>query len=180
MSPSPIRGLDTPVESVAEFLAHALELEHESAERYIELAESMEVHHNTQVAHLFRRLAAMSEAHASEVQGRAAGLHLPRIPPWGFKWSCPGSPEGDCSHAQVSYLMTAAQVLEVALLNETRGRDFYAWVAASSPNPQVRTLAAEMAHEEGGHVTLLGAWIQDEAYRTTDPPEDLDPPNILG
>lgn len=180
MSPSPIQGPQAPIESVAEFLAHALELEHESAERYLELAGSMEVHHNTEVADLFRRLAAMSEAHAREVQDRAAGLQLPQIPPWGFKWRCPGSPEVDCGDAKINYLMTAVEVLEIALLNETRSRDFYAWVAVDSTDPEVRALAADMADEEGEHVVLLDAWINDEAQRLMAPSEDLDPPNDLG
>ena len=180
MSPSPIQGPPGPIESVAEFLIHALELEHESAERYLELAQSMEMHHNTQVAHLFRQLAEMSEAHARQVQDQAAGVALPQIPPWGFKWRCPGSPEVDCGHAKISYLMTAVEVLEVALLNETRSRDFYAWVAVGSPDPEVRALAASMAAEESGHVLLLDAWINDETQRVTPPSEDLDPPNILG
>ncbi len=180
MSPSPIQGPQGPIASIAEFLVHALELEHESAERYLELAGSMEVHNNHRVADLFRQLAAMSETHAREVQDRAAGLQLPQIPPWGFKWRCPGSPEVDCGHAKISYLMTAVEVLEVALLNETRSRDFYAWVAVDSPHPEVRTLAAEMAEEEGGHVLLLEAWINDEAQCEVAPTEDLDPPNVLG
>jgi hypothetical protein len=76
-----------------ELLVHALELEHESAERYRLLAETMAVHHNAEVAELFRRMADMSDAHASEVIARAEGLLLPEIAPWDFKWSCPGSPE---------------------------------------------------------------------------------------
>jgi len=42
-----------PIASVPEFLAHALELEAESHERYRELAECMEVHNNPEVAELF-------------------------------------------------------------------------------------------------------------------------------
>ncbi len=177
MSTSP---MPDPIETLAELLVHALELENESAERYLELAESMEVHHNAPVAHLFRRLAAMSEAHAQEVQDRARGHDLPKIPPWGFKWRCPESPESDCGRANIGYLMTALQVLEVALHNETRSRDFYAWAAAASSDPEVRNLAFEMAEEEGGHVLLIEAWLRDEAYRLSAPPEDLDPPNVLG
>jgi rubrerythrin len=180
MSLSPVPSPAAPIASVAEFLVHALELEHESAERYLELAESMEIHHNAEVAQLFRRLAAMSEAHAGEVQGHAAGLQLPHIPPWDFKWHCPGSPEGDCDRSRISYLMTGLEALEVAQLNETRCRDFYAGVAAGSPDPEVRLLAAAMAEEENGHVRLIDAWLRDRAGQCFAPPEDLDPPNIQG
>lgn len=69
------------IETVAEFLIHALELEHESRERYAQLADSMEVHHNEEVEQLFRRLAEMSEEHADQVEARAAGIPLPEIAP---------------------------------------------------------------------------------------------------
>ncbi len=167
-----------PIESVAEFLVHALELEQESAERYRLLAETMAVHHNPEVAQLFRRLADMSDAHASEVIARAEGMLLPEIAPWDFKWTCPGSPETDCEDGEVSYLMTPLQALELALLNEIRGRDFYVQVAGFSPTPRVRALASEMAAEEGDHVQLLRDWLAREREGANAPLEDLDPPNI--
>ncbi len=167
------------IESVPEFLVHALELEHESAERYRLLAETMAVHNNAEVAWLFWRMADMSDAHASEVVARAEGLLLPEIAPWDFKWSCPGSPESDClDEVEVSYLMTPQQALQLALHNEIRGRDFYAHVASSSPAPQVRAIAREMAEEEDDHVELLEAWIETGGDAATETPTDLDPPNM--
>jgi len=167
------------IETVPELLVHALELEHESAERYRQLAETMSVHHNVEVADLFTRLADMSDAHASEVTARAEGMMLPQIAPWDFKWSCPGSPESNClDDHNVSYLMTPMQVLELALHNETRGRDFYAHVASSSPSPAVRAIAGEMAEEEGEHVDILKDWIAKESHSSTPAQEDLDPPNM--
>jgi rubrerythrin len=180
MSPSRNAAPTNPIVSVAEFLVHALELENESAERYLELAQTMEMHHNTRVADLFRRLAAMSEEHASEVESRTVGIQLPHIPPWDFKWHCPGSPEVDCGHGLIGYRMTALQALEVARLNEARSRDFYVWVAADCPDPQVRNLASEMAEEELGHVQLIEDWLRQETEHPSDLPEDLDPPNVLG
>lgn len=168
-----------PIESVPEFLVHALELEHESAERYRQLAETMSVHHNVEVADLFRRLADMSDAHASEVSARTEGMVLPEIAPWDFKWSCPGSPESDClDDREVSYLMTPLQALDLALHNESRGRDFYAHVASSSPTSEVRAIAGEMAEEEAEHVDLLKDWLAKESHLTSPAQEDLDPPNM--
>jgi rubrerythrin len=166
------------IESVPEFLVHALELEHESAERYRLLAETMAVHHNVEVADLFRRMADMSDAHASEVIARAEGLLLPEIAPWDFKWSCPGSPEVSClDEEDVSYLMTPHQALLLALHNEIRGRDFYAHVASTSPSLKVRAIAGEMAEEEGEHVDLLKDWIAEQEP-ADEAPTDLDPPNM--
>jgi rubrerythrin len=74
--------------------------------------------------------------------------------------------------------MTALQALELALHNEMRGRDFYAHVAMSSPNPDVRRLAGEMAEEESEHVDLLKDWLAKETHSQEPAPLDLDPPNI--
>ena len=168
-----------PIASVPEFLAHAIELEAESHERYRELSDCMEVHHNPEVAELFGRLAHYSDLHAQEVQRRAAGIELPAIAPWGFKWNCPESPEAPCMD-DANYLMNKLQALELALHNEVRGRDFYALVAERAPVPEVRAIAKEMAEEEQEHVDLLTQWIARVAAGVEDTPEDLDPPNIPG
>jgi len=81
--------LSGEISSVAEFLAHALEMEAESVERYRELAENMEVHNNSEVAVLFHRLAAEGDAHAEHVKRRAGMYKLPSIAPWDFKWTAP-------------------------------------------------------------------------------------------
>ena len=55
------------------------------------------------------------------------------------------------------YMMSKCQALELALHNEVRGRDFYAEVAAKSPDAEVRQVAEEMAAEEDTHVKMLPA-----------------------
>jgi rubrerythrin len=167
-----------PIQTIGELLAHALELEHESAARYRELAQSMAVHHNEEMATLFDRLATMSETHAKETADRASGIRVPEIPPWEFKWNSPDTPESDCLGADVSYLMTATQALTLALHNETRGRDFYAHVAFTSHDSEVRRLAGEMAAEETEHVNLLRDWLAKQSATEAAPLEDLDPPNM--
>jgi rubrerythrin len=77
-----------------------------------------------------------------------------------------------------NYLMNTGQALELALHNEIRGRDFYAWVAESTPDPEVRRIAEEMAEEEREHVALLKKWLTHERPKAEEPLEDLDPPNI--
>jgi rubrerythrin len=76
------------------------------------------------------------------------------------------------------YLMTTCDALKIALHNEIRGREFYAQVAAGSPDPEVRAIAGEMTAEEDEHVDLLNVWVaRESADETASPPEDLDPPN---
>ena len=164
------------IAGVAEFLAHARALEWESAERYEELADNMEVHNNPEVAALFRKLAEYGELHAREVEARVRGLDLPRIAPWDFKWTCPEAPETQCTDA-LHYLMGPRRALELALLNERRGRDFYADVAADAPDPEVRRIAAEMVVEESQHVRLLEHWIAHLPDTPAATPDDPDPPN---
>ena len=55
------------IDTVGEFLVHALELEEASSDHYDELADSMEIHNNLKVAELFRKLGGYSRQHAKEV-----------------------------------------------------------------------------------------------------------------
>ncbi len=163
------------IDTVEEFLVHAMELEEASEEHYEELADAMEVHNNLEVAELFRKLANYSRLHAQEVQAKVGDRQLPNLTPWDFKWKCPGAPEAFCME-DAHYLMTTTQALEIALFNEVRGRDFYQVVADNSPSEAVRTMAQEMVEEENWHVEMLREW---QASMDEQPPqEDLDPPNI--
>ena len=173
-----MNDLHKTITTVGEFLVHALELEHESAERYLQLAQSMAIHNNEEVAELFEHLATMSQEHALDVESRAQGLILPEIAPWDFKWNCPSAPESDCLEFDANYLMTAVQALDLALHNEIRGRDFYAHVAMSSPHPAVRRIAGEMSDEESEHVDLLKDWLAKETHCREPALLDMDPPNM--
>ena len=168
--------LSGAISSVPEFLAHALEMEVESAERYRELADNMQVHNNPAVAALFGRLAVEGDAHVAEVERLGAGVELPEIAPWAFKWSSPDAPES-IPMDDLHYQMTRRQALELALHNETRGRDFYAELARASASTEVRALAAELAVEEGRHVDMLRDWLARETTPPTPDAPDLDPPN---
>ena len=164
------------VDTIEEFLAHARALENESVDRYAELADVMEVHNNVEVADLFRKLSEYSRKHAAEVEHCAENMVLPHIDPWDFRWIGDEGPEsGD--YGEVHYLMHPAHALQLAMHNETRGRDYYQLIADGSPNAEVRKLAQEFADEETEHVAMLQKWID----RTGEPPaqwdEDPDPPH---
>ena len=167
------------IQSLEEFLIHAYVLENESVDRYEELAQNMEDHHNPEVAALFRKMAEYGRKHAAEVARYARGKALPSLRPWEFKWPGNEGPEtGD--YAQTSYLMTTQQALRFALGNERRGYEFYQAVADKSPTAKVREMADEFAREESEHVRLLEQWIA----RTPESPIgwdfDPDPPNAPG
>ncbi|KAA3620824.1 MAG: rubrerythrin [Proteobacteria bacterium] len=136
----------------------------------------MEMHHNSELAALFRRIAAYGECHAAEVVERAKGIDLPRIAPWDFRWIGAEGPE-TAGYGNAHYLMTPWHALRFALKNETRGRDYYARVAVESSNPDVAAIAREFADEESEHVRLVREWLVVVAPPEHDWDLELDPPN---
>jgi len=162
---------------IALFLAHAVALEQEAADRYAELADAMEVHHNPKVADLFRKLSEFSKLHLAEVSEIAKGHDLPRLKPWDYQWKDGDSPEAaplDGSH----YMMTAYHCLKLAMVNEKRGQEFYAAQAAESPDPEVKKYAKMFADEESEHVVMLEQWITHVPEPDSNWDMDMDPPVV--
>lgn len=160
------------IENIEEFLAHALALESEVAERYEEIADSMEIHNNTEVAQLFRRLARASAKHANEMRERAAGRTLPQIAPWEFQWGDASGPETP-SMEKTHYLMTPYQALDMARNAEIQAQNYYTSVAGTTSNEDVRKLGLEFAYEEAEHVDLVNRLIA--RYPKPDKGWDFDP-----
>lgn len=140
------------------FLAHAIALETESAERFDELADALEIHFNTSVVGLFRKMAHFSRLHRQDVEQAAVGIDLPHFAPWDFRWPDAEAPE-TVTHEETRYQMTPRQALEAARSSEERGQAFYAEIAEKATDPEVRKLAAEFAAEEAEHVAMLSQWL---------------------
>lgn len=165
--------------SVGLFLAHALELESEAAERYDELADSMEAHNNAEVARLFRELGGYSRKHMAEVKAIAQAFGpVPKVAPWEFQWD--GNPESPEAAAweNTHYLMVPHHALKLALASETQGNRYYEGVAAETRDPEVARLAREFAEEEAGHVALIKHWLERFPLPREGWDDDPDPPNI--
>ncbi|MGK2924769.1 MAG: ferritin-like domain-containing protein [Lysobacterales bacterium] len=159
------------------FLAYAVALEEEAAERHGELADMMDVHNNPEVAATFRKLAGYSRLHASEIRDHSRGADLPRIAPWDFCWETMEGPE-TAAIDEVNYLMNSARALEIAMRNERRAHDFYADISRDSPDAGVRALAAEFAEEEQEHLALLEIWLAKVPESADEAPFDPDPPHM--
>ena len=128
--------------NVGLFLAHALELEIEAADRYDELADSMEAHNNVEVAKLFRDLAGYSKKHAEEVRQIAAEHGpLPKVAPWEFQWDATKESPEAAAFESAHYLMKPHHALKMALISENQGNKYYASVAAETKDPEVARLA---------------------------------------
>ena len=144
--------------SVEEFLAHSIQLEREAAERYGELADSMDSSGNREVGRLFRQLSEYSRMHMADATARAAFRKIPDITRDNTGWS-------DFENAETAAIWAAdpmigrEQALEIALEAELAGHDYYKSVLDSTDDPEIRALAREFVDEESEHVAELHKWI---------------------
>lgn len=163
------------MKTLAEFLAHAITLEEESAHRFDELADALEVHHNGEVVELFRKMAHYSRLHLAEARDAAKGMTLPHYAPWEYKWPDAEAPETVDVDA-IHYKMTPHHALTAALHSEQRGYAFYRGLVDTVEDEDVRKLAHEFADEEASHVRLLEEWLLKYPRPEAGWDEDMDPP----
>ncbi len=142
--------------SLPEFLAHAIALEHEAAERYLELADMMEAHRNDEVSALFRDMVRFSRMHHDSIVERAQGVALPALRSWQYRWTHPPEAGGD---EAFDVTLDAWSALHYARENEVRALDYYSGVGMQSSDDEVRRLATEFAAEETEHVQALDDWL---------------------
>ncbi len=62
--------------ALPEFLAHAIAMEHEAADRYLELADMMKAHRNDAVSKVFRDRCRFSELHRASIRARVGAIEL--------------------------------------------------------------------------------------------------------
>ena len=141
-------------QQLGDFLAHSVELESEARERYLELAQAMIAHHNTDVAGFFNRMAEESRLHLEEVAEIAQDIELPGLKAWEFGWPEEESPEA-VSYEAVHYRMSLRQAMLLALENERAAEKFYRSLADASSDGETRHLAAQFSAEEASHAAQL-------------------------
>jgi rubrerythrin len=142
--------------TLTEFLAHAIAMEQEAADRYLELADMMEAHRNDAVAALFREMNRFSLLHRDSILERAGTHELPRLNSWEYRWRSPpevGGEEG------FDYLLEPYNALRYARQNEVRAMKYYRSVAAEAQDETLRRMAGEFAAEEREHAQSLDDWI---------------------
>jgi len=142
--------------TLPEFFAHALALEREAAERYMELAELMNAHGNREVWALFRDMVHFSTLHHDDIKRRAGDLELPRLKSWEYRWISPPEAGGEATYERLSDPFNA---LQYARENEVRAMEYYSSVGQNAEDPDVRRLASEFAGEEADHVDALDDWL---------------------
>ena len=148
--------------SLPVFLAHAIALEEEATERYLELADMMEAHRNDEVSQLFRDMVRYSRMHLESIVERSQGEALPEMSPREFAWTTPPEAGGD---EAFDYTLDAYNALRYARENEQRAHDYYADVGRHSTDAEVQRLAEEFAAEEAEHVAALDVWLDRTPYQ---------------
>jgi len=146
------------MEDIKVFLAHAIELEREAARRYEELADSMRTDGNATVEKFFRKMAAFSRKHLGLAIERGGFRQVPALAADEYAWPDGISPE-QFDWIGVDCLIDTRNALGLALDGERRGHAFYAGIAATTRDPEVKMMAEEFAEEEAEHVAELEKWI---------------------
>jgi rubrerythrin len=161
--------------ALPEFLAHALAMEQEAADRYHELADMMEAHRNDAVAKLFREMCRYSEMHRDSIRARAGAAELPALRSWQYRWRTPPEVGGE---EAFDYMIQPFNALKYARGNELRSMKYYRSVAGDAADPQLRQLAGEFADEEREHVQALDRWLAQTPRPSAsfaDDPDTLEP-----
>lgn len=148
-----------PPPTMTEFMAQALAMEREAAQRYSDLADAMEMHNNRETAALFRKMAGIERKHAARIMVEMGWKDMPALPAGNPGWKGFEAPEttpGD----EVHYLMHPYHALQLALVNEQRAERFFARLARTATVESVSAAARELQAEEREHVKLVRAWIR--------------------
>ena len=146
------------MESVEEFLAYAMKLERDAAERFGQLADAMESSGNRDVGKLFRQLSEYSRLHYADAKARSGFRDIPDMKLGDFIWPEIESAETAAIWAAEPMIGRDA-ALEIALDAETAGFDFYKTVLDTTKDPEIKALAKEFVEEERGHVRELKRWM---------------------
>jgi rubrerythrin len=151
----------------AELYAHAIAIEREAVERYSEFAERMEDLGNPAVAEVFARLAGFEAEHLEALLARTAGIALPALAAHEYRWLDAGAPE-TAARELVFRLMTPHHALRIALRAEQRAQAFFEQVLMTAADPALRSLAREMAADEGEHSAMLEQLLENTAQPLAD------------
>lgn len=161
--------------TLTEFMACALVMETEAAQRYAELADAMETHNNREVAELFHRMADIEAKHAQKILVTMNWHEAPVLPAVLLDWAGFAAPEA-APGEDVHYLMPPYQALQLALAGEQRAEQFFARLARAAKVASVRKAARELRDEEREHVALVKAWMKKVPQPAADWADDPDPP----
>jgi rubrerythrin len=161
--------------TLEDFMAQALQMELDAAQRYNEFADMMETHNNLEVGQWFRKMAVIEGKHATQIMAEMGWKESPQGRLRGPIFEGFETPE-TAPIDEVHYLMRPWHVLQLALANEERAERFFARLVSLATVESVRKAALELQQEEAEHVQLVKAWMQKVPQPDSNWAEDPDPP----
>ncbi|MBE7417892.1 MAG: ferritin family protein [Ideonella sp.] len=159
--------------TIEEFMAQALAMEREAAQRYNDFADAMEMHNNHEVAKLFRTMAGYETKHAQEIMAEMNWSADPVVP--ANAWPSMEPPEV-VPNDEVHYLMHPWHALQLALAAEQRAEAYFDELARAATTDSVRRAALQLKAEEAEHVQLVQAWLNKTPKPDDSWADDPDPP----
>lgn len=173
------RSIDFTNLMLRDALDFAVIVEEEAKDRYEELADQMEIHHNEAAARFFRLMFDVETKHQSQLAEQRKSLFgadpaaVTRDMIFDIE-----APEYDDARAN----MTERQALQVALRAEEKAYEFFGKALEQVQDPKVRELFAHLRDEELEHQRLvqkkIDKLIREQAPSKPDP-DDEDEPNAL-
>lgn len=150
-------SIDFRTVTLQDALDLAMIIEDEAKERYGELAEQMEQHHNDEAADFFRFMRDMEARHEKHLKGlraRRFGSQPQRVHR-GMIFDVE-APE----YGEVATNMSARAALEAAKRSEQKAFAFFAQALEHVVDPEVKALFEELREEEFQHQQLLDAELE--------------------
>ena len=161
-------------DSLADFYAHALGLEHEYKHRWLDLWQTLEAHHNHEAAAIFAKVEKMRADNIVMINARCETIELPRVAPWDYYWHQYVNIESaiiDTAH----YMISARESIELVVLKFEAACEYYQDIQTQSPDKEVKQAAENMIGMLKTEMRTIQNWKQQYSNTTALP--DLDPPN---
>jgi len=146
------RSIDFASITLRDALDFASLVEEEARERYGELADQMEIHHNPDVARFFSFMRDVEQKHEERLAARRRSLFgdAPRQVTRDMIFDVE-APEYDEARAN----MTVRHALDAALRSETKAFEFFDAAVAQVKDDEVRKLFTELRKDELEHQELV-------------------------
>ncbi|GER07940.1 hypothetical protein GCM10007972_15950 [Iodidimonas muriae] len=144
--------------TMAELIAIATRIEHESVRRYQWLATEMRQRHEHETAAAFDKLALEEQHHVAAVAEWAQAFGDVPSGDHEIHWHLPKELAKNWEGAAGSALLTPYRAFAIAVENEERAFAFYTYLAASTPDAEIAKQAEMLAKEELHHAALLRTW----------------------
>jgi rubrerythrin len=156
--------------SIKDALDLAILIEEEARDRYLELAENLEVHNTGDAARFFRFMVGCEAKHGEELTEKRRELFgdEPKSVDRSMLWDveAPG-------YETTRTFMTLREALEVAMAAETKAFEFFDGALPEVTDSEVRELFTELRQEEVEHMEMVRGQMENLPAEDRFDPDDF-------